>query len=409
MNENKKMTPQKACFIDFKKRGLAAAVAVLTVGLTAPAFAAVELYDGAGDSGVTLSGSIPVYVSSISGEDDNKDGVRVTSSFNPANFTLGMHAPTYNGIKVSGTIQVNTHLQGGNLTQNDNSAFESRVAEIAIGGDFGAVNIGKGFGIINSNAIADDGSAKGIGRLFGGADQGAATAGRIGVGYIYANFNPRVIYTSPDMGGLSFKVGIFQPNAPDSSTDRFELISGTTVERTTDTFDADAEMPRFEGQITYATSLGGSTTFKTWVGAMQQEVEVASENFEYDMTAVDVGFHLGIAGIGLSAAYTDTTGIGQSGIIGGDLNSADADTTQWYTELDYTFGKTMIGVSYGEGDQDAETTVVGSAAEGKNEMSMLFARYQLTPQLTLLGEAQQMRSDFTAEYDLVAIGAQFDF
>lgn len=372
---------------------LVAAIA-LSAGIAAPA-GAVVLMDDPNGFEATMNGSIPVYFANIREKDGGEDASRILSSFNPANVTFGVKAPSYNGITVSGTLQVNIHMQGVNedgiLVQN-NGLFEGRVADIGIDGNFGTVNIGKGFGIFNSNAIGDDGSAKGIGRLFGGADSGNASGGRIGTGYVYANFNPRIAYTTPDLAGFSLKVGALQPEDPSDFAGRVET-----------------SMPRFEGQLTYLAPFANGS-LKTWTGFLYQEVDLIDLDYEYEYRGFDVGTHLALGGVGLTLNYTDTTGIGADGLFGfGGIDDAEVDATQWYVELDYQFGKTMVGVSYGEGDQDSALTPVGSAEAGSNDMSMLFARYQLTPQLMLMGELQAFRSDLQKEYDLVALGVQFDF
>lgn len=395
MNENKKVAlPHRRSAVRRTPPAMAFAFSLLSCAVAAPA-GAVVLLDNPNGFEATLNGSIPVYFANIREKDDGEDASRIMSSFNPANLTFGVTAPTSNGLTVTGTLQVDVHLQGVNDegTQVQNSGqFEGRVADIGIAGDFGTVNVGKGFGIFNSNAIGDDGSAKGIGRLFGGADSGNAAGGRIGTGYVYANFNPRITYTTPDMNGLSLKVGAIQPEDPSGFAGRSE----------TDT-------PRFEGQLTYVAPFEGGA-LKAWSGFIYQEVDLIDDDFSYEYEGYDVGAHLALGGFGLTANYTDTTGIGADGLYGfGGVNDADVDATQWYVEADYTFGKTMLGISYGEGDQDSEVTRVGAAESGGNEMAMLFARYRLTPQLTLMGEVQAFRSDFQTEYDLVALGVQLDF
>ncbi|WP_290648813.1 porin [Aquisalimonas sp.] len=133
-----------------------------------------------------------------------------------------------------------------------------------------------------------------------------------------------------------------------------------------------------------------ANTSKHWTGFLYQEVELVESDFSYEYQAYEFGGRVSAAGVRFTAAYTDTKGIGQLGLFGlGGVDAAEVDTDMWYVELDYTFGNTLVGVNYGEADQDATTTAVGSAPSGKNQMGMLFARYQLTPQLTLLGELQQ--------------------
>jgi len=47
----------------------------------------------------------------------------------------------------------------------------------------------------------------GLGRRFLG---GNTTLGRIGVGYIYADWIPQISYTSPKSGGFQYSAGLFQ-------------------------------------------------------------------------------------------------------------------------------------------------------------------------------------------------------
>lgn len=384
----------------YRRAPLAAAVALLAGAIAAPA-SAVVLVDQPDGIKATMHGSIPVYFSYLSGKNGGEDGSRITSSFNPANVTFGVVAPETHGLTVSGTFQIDSHLGSPSLTQNDNGNFESRVAELTVSGDFGAVSAGKGFGIFNSNAIGDVGSAKGIGRVFSGADFGGATGGRIGAGYVYANFNPHVVYATPDMGGLSAKIGVINPEEPNKAG------SGRTYQ---------TKLPRVEGQVTYAADMNGGS-FKIWSGFLHQKIDVVSSgDYSYNLEGYDVGAHLGAGGFGLTANYTKTKGIGADGLYGNTINDAEVNGSQWYVEPTFTVGKTTLGVSYGEGSQDARGAIakasIGAAPAVTNKLSMAFVRYQLTSYLTLMGEYSKFETDPTTSepnYDLVGVGAQLDF
>ena len=157
---------------------------------------------------------------------------------------------------------------------------------------------------------------------------------------------------------------------------------------------------------------GGS--LKLWAGAFQQNVAVLGATpFEYDMQGLDVGTHIGFGGFGLTVAYTDTTGIGSDGLYGGTINDADVDATQWYVEADYKFDKTLIGYSYGEGQQDSRLADVSkglvAAADVDNELSMLFVHYQMSPEFRLIGELQDYQSDVQNDYNAFILGFQYDF
>ena len=356
-----------------------------------------------------VSGAIPVFLNASGHKGARSDGenqfaTRIQSGFNPGNITFAVNAPEQNGISVSGTFQINHHLQGASV-QND-GLFEGRIADIAIAGDFGTFNVGKGFGIFGGSAIADQGSALGIGR-FGGPDAADATLGRIGTGYTYANFNPRVMYTTPNLDGFSLKLGLINPEKPGGAPN-------PQIETTT---------PRFEGQANYLVDFEGGT-LDLWVGGLYQNVDVISADFDYSINGWDVGARLRASGFGLTGTFSQTQSIGADGLIGlaidgaSGLDQAEADGTQWYGEATYDFGGFVLGASYGEGAQDETSTDVGGVPEVTNQLFMGFARYMATDHLTLMAEFQNFRADTETQggagtpqddYNAFILGAQLTF
>ncbi|MEJ2416227.1 MAG: porin [Exilibacterium sp.] len=267
-------------YVSFRCASLAAVISCLA----GSANASVNLMSTDEGWEANLSGAVPVFLV-VSDFESGEDSSRIQSGFNPASLTIGVKAPSSDGLRVSGQVQIDTHLQGAQ-TQNS-GLFESRIYEIQVDGDFGSVNIGKGFGIFNSTAIGDLGSGMGVGLLGNGADTGNATAGRIGTGYVYANFNPRITYTTPDMGGLKMKVGLFNPEEPTDAAGGVETSA-----------------PRIEAQLDYATEFDGGG-FKFWTGFMYQKVELVVEDLDYDIQGADIGAHIDLGGFGLTLAYQD--------------------------------------------------------------------------------------------------------
>lgn len=346
-----------------------------------------------------VTGAIPVFLvtsnhDNFSDDGNNQFATRVMSGFNPANITFSVNAPTQNGIDISAIFQINHHLHGPSV-QND-GLFEGRVADIVISGDFGTINAGKGFGIFNSIAIGDAGSGLGVGR-FGGPDAANATLGRIGSGYTYANFNPRITYTTPYMGGFTLKAGIVNPEKPGGPSTNLETAA-----------------PRLEGQLDYIFDIGDGS-LRAWTGGLYQNVTVAQPDFNFNFSAWDLGLRLNLAGLTLTGTYSETNSIGADGLIGinisggNALDQADISGTQWYTEGTYDFGRFVLGVSYGEGSQDAITTAVGSAPDVTNELLMGFSRITVTDNLLFLIEAQSFSSDSQADYAAFILGTQITF
>lgn len=347
-----------------------------------------------------VTGAIPVFVvasnhDNFSSDGDDQFATRVMSGFNPGNVTFTIGAPSQNGIDVSAVFQINHHLHGPSV-QNA-GLFEGRVADIVIAGNFGTINAGKGFGIFNSISIGDNGSQLGVGR-FGGPDAADATLGRIGTGYTYANFNPRVTYTTPDLGGFTLKAGIINPEKPGGASANLETAS-----------------PRFEGQVDYVFDLGNGS-LQAWAGGLYQNVNIATPDYDFDISGWDTGLKLNVSGLTLTGTYSETTSIGADGLIGinisggSALDQADIDGSQWFTEGTYDFDGFVLGASYGEGSQDANTTEVGSAPDVTNELFMAFARISVTDNLLFLIEAQSFSTDAPqADYGAFILGSQITF
>ena len=93
-------------------------------------------------------------------------------------------------------------------------AEEHRQAFLTFGDkSWGSVKVGKDLGIFGSTAILNDMTLLGVGSqgLVGTAGGTTTTLGRIGTGYIYADWNGQIAYTTPNMNGLSLTLGVMQP------------------------------------------------------------------------------------------------------------------------------------------------------------------------------------------------------
>ena len=104
-----------------------------------------------------------------------------------------------------------------------NGQINIRETSGSIAGAFGSVLVGRSLGIHQSNAILNDMLLFGVG---GGASAGNnnTTLGRIGIGYLYTDFQPQVSWTLPDLGnGFGAKVGIFDPKDVAADTAAFSV------------------------------------------------------------------------------------------------------------------------------------------------------------------------------------------
>lgn len=377
----------------FRRAPLVVALSLAASGLATQASAEVAFQTDSGwEFGV--NGYIPVFALTSDNDNTEENAFRITTGFNPATAQFNIRAPRQFGLDVSGHFQLNSHLSGADGVQNSGfgrvdygrvSGVESRVAEFAVAGDFGTLNIGKGFGIFGVPAIGDNGSGLGVG-LFN-PNAGDATAGRIGNGYFYANFNPRVIYTSPSLSGLQFKVGVFQPEKPKDGTSALNAAVAT-------------ESPRIEANAVYTADM-----FSLWTSGFTQSVTVNDPSVDdFTMSGIDVGGSVSVSGLSVRGNYSTTQGTGNyvfggHGIAGG---SQEETADQWYVETTYDINRTTIGASYGEGSDDL--------TDVDTDLTMLFARYRATDNWTVMAEIQDFGSSAPdSDYNAFIVGSQFTF
>jgi hypothetical protein len=79
---------------------------------------------------------------------------------------------------------------------------------------FGTVKLGRDIGLFGSDALLNDLTLFGVGSPGGNFAPGDTTLGRIGVGYIYADWIPQFTYKSPTIAGFTGYFGVMTPLAP---------------------------------------------------------------------------------------------------------------------------------------------------------------------------------------------------
>ncbi|GEM_PF-118971 len=352
---------------------------------------------------------------SVKGEQSS----RVHSGFLPAFFSFNVTSPTVNGLtgkarfSFAPTIQRNKSSNGVNLdtsggTGLTGATIDTREVLAAVDGSFGEISFGRTLSIYGRQAILHDMTLFGVGNNTNNPDFGTVTAGRIGIGYLYPDFEARFAWASPAVNGFKLEVGAYDPVEPGG------LAGGPSTQQT--------DTPRFEGELTYATTFTGGDVL-LWVDGMWQSVQkipsnLAGATFSEDLTGVGGGANLNWNNVGLTGYYqrNDGTGLlfkfpgfgagasilgssyncdtpgatGVNGGVGTGTNCKTSDQDEWYVQGTYTFGgKTKVGVSYGEANQDGNTVTVGTGvpfAEVQNTMWSVGVYHDLTSWLKLIAE-----------------------
>jgi predicted porin len=322
-----------------------------------------------------------------------------------ANITTGL-LPNY--LSVSGKTRQNDldvgftiSIQPGASTtsagqQNNPNNQENRQAFLTFGDkSWGSIKVGKDIGIYASDAILNDMTLLGVGAGAGSLAGNTTTIGRIGTGFMYADWKAQVAYSSPNWNGFSFTAGVTQA----WNTFAFVASSAHSTAR-------GGSSPAFEGKASYewAGDFGG----KVWVSGISQRVKGLSNNTSTtavtnntltDTTdrasAWDIGATVNVAGFGLTGYYGNGSGIGQTLQLsdGFDINGKSRDSDQWYVQGTYTLPGvgTKLGVSYGE------STLDGNSGETFNDiqdkMWVVGAYHPITKHLNLVAEYAETKHD----------------
>ena len=301
----------------------------------------------------------------LNGGEGGEDISSISVGLLPNVWGFTVKAPTKNGLDVSGRLGLYTHM---NATGNsgDNNVINIRETSLTVAGSFGSVLMGRSLGIHSSNAILNDMTLFGVGVAAGNI--AGTTLGRIGVGYVYADWYPQITWTTPGIGPIGAKIGILQATPLQSST-------GADATNT--------ETPRVEAQLDYSFEVGGLGGY-IWVDGQYQDVSrttaeiqsfkrrtsqtvaiAAAENGSgnhgeqlesVEVGAVGFGTRLTFQGFKLVASGFFNHGLGMQfqGNVGGaysgslDERGKARNFYGGYIQGTYDFGQgTNIGYSYG--------------------------------------------------------------
>jgi len=370
---------------------LAVAGAVLALSATA---ANAGIVIPAGDWTLDIGGVVNTYATwtrATGSVVDNTTGATLlggalndTGSKTASNITTGL-LPNY--LSVSGTTRQNDldvaftiSIQPGTsntgaLQYKDTAGHatqENRQAFLTFGDkSWGSIKLGKDLGVYASDAILNDMTLLGVGGGAGVLAGNTTTLGRIGTGYIYADWKPQITYTTPNFNGFSATAGITQAWNASTSTGR------------------GGAAPAFEGKASYSFA-ANDVTGKVWVSGFTQKVEkIATLSGTRDDTskAADIGANVNAAGFGLTAYYNTGEGMGTLGqLLGGyDAAGKARDSDDWYVQATYVLPtKTKVGLSYGESNLDGNS---GDSFQSlTNDMWTAGLYHPLTKHLNLVAE-----------------------
>ena len=367
-----------------KKLGLAVAGALLAAASSANAGITIP----AGDWTVDLGGNVNAYYThtNFSGALSKTSTNEIGTGLLPA--ALGIGAKTrQNDLDIAVQFTFFTGTSSGPAASSALGGFNSnganggggantlniRQAYMTFGdASWGTIKGGRDLGVYGSDAILSDMTLLGVGNGAGGS--GSSTLGRIGSGYVYADWVGQFSYTSPNFNGFQ--------------------VTGAVREPWTNGADTTNSNVGWEGKATYDFA-ANDVTGRVWVGGITQKHDASGLTPGYTSKGWDVGAKASYAGAQLVGYYYGGSGLaGPSTVLNGVpfLGGTDADVSGGYVQATFVIPGvgTKVGASWGE-SMVAGTTA--GSAEFKSESWIIGAYHPLTKSLNLVAEYTDNKQD----------------
>jgi hypothetical protein len=364
------------------RKGLcvSAGIAGLVLSQAAGAFGMMEV----GEWKVEFSGNVNAFASDVKCESDpdgavlaglacgslsggDYDDNNVRTGLLPSWF--GFHAErTEDGTKYGISIGFQPGVDGGNQGAG---LFGGNPIDGALGlnsenlrqvflewsGGWGGLKFGRDLGLFGSDAILSDMTLLGVGTVSDLTRGGGNTSlGRIGVGYVYADWKGQIQYSSPKLGGFSFAIAV---------TDPWGLGAISPTSLNAGAFGQEGSTYGLEGKASLAWGEGESFNGKIWVSAITQSIKAGpgSAFGDEDAVGVDAGVKVGLGGLEAVVYYYQGEGIGNAGYLLDAVDSSGSarDSDGGYVQATFKFPGigTKIGASYGESNLDLGPGDVG--------------------------------------------------
>lgn len=247
--------------------------------------------------------------------------------------------------------------------------------------DWGTVKIGRDIGILGSDALLSDMTLLGVGTISDLATGGGnTTLGRIGVGYVYADWKAQISWASPTWNGFSTTVGVFSPWGLSS-------IAGAGTSATATAFDQKSNTPRLEGKVDY--SWKGDYAGKVWFSGLYQSIDSGSSGIDdVDSWGVDAGVKIGFGGFDLVAYGYTGDALGTTGYLWDAVSAGgkERESKGGYIQGTYKIPDwgTKLGASYGLSKLDTASDESGNTSLVDTNSSWIGGIYHpLTEALTL--------------------------
>lgn len=321
---------------------------------------------------------------------------------------IGVHFGFYPGL--NSVTQVGGANSPGSPQALGTSGIDFRQQYVTVGrSDIGTFKIGRDIGFFGQEAILNDFTLFGVGTASGNLAPSNTSLGRIGLGYIYADWIPQITYTTPDFNGLSASIGIFTP---------FKAVnfSGDSA-----TLSAQNE-PQFQAKLAYTLPTPTDALFKAklWTNVVTQDLKSRGVGNGDSLRlgasvrgwGWDFGGKLDYGPAELVAYGYIGEGIGTTGLFfdAVSFNGKKRSSNGYIIQGSYTFFKKLtFSGSYGLSHLDLASGEFDPLLVKDNESYAFGLKYGLTSWVNLIGEFTHTTATAhggnRVEDDTVAIGA----
>ncbi|GBR26579.1 hypothetical protein AA0473_1177 [Acetobacter orleanensis NRIC 0473] len=329
------------------------------------------------------------------------DSSSVRNGLLPAGFILKL-STTQSGIDMSavlgmypgvdnaknGAFNANT---GGSPVGLGTAGIDLRQVYVTVGTkEVGTFKFGRDLAIFGSDAILNDATLLSVGSTGSNAAPGNTSLGRIGVGYVYADWIPQISYVSPTYHGLQGSVGVFQP------LDEFNFAGGDASGRPLSASSSQHSSPMVQGKGTYDFTIGGGVQARIWASFLVQHQQAltspdleASSRRSAMVEAGEIGTKITYKGFQGVAYYYRGSGLGTTGLFfdGVANNGRKRASEGYYVQAMYNFTKKfkLVG-SYGVSNLYQAAGEDSPLLVRRNQSEVGAAFYSLTDWLNLVAE-----------------------
>jgi hypothetical protein len=306
---------------------------------------------------------------------------------------LGMY-PGTNDARV-GALNANS---GGNPVGLGTPGIDFRQIYITFGNsDVGTFKVGRDLGLFGGDAIMSDATLLSVGATGSNSSPANTSLGRIGVGYVYADWIPQITYTTPKIAGVQASVGIFQP------LDEFQYAGSNADGTSYSASSTQHSSPMIQGRVTYETTFG-EVKAKIWASFLiqhQQNLQYMNNATQTStgthhaamVEAADIGTKITYKGFEGVAYYYRGSGLGTTGLFfdGVAANGRKRDSEGYYVQGAYNVTERLKLVgSYGVSNlylaSNEAQTVDPAYLVRRNQSIIGAAYYHMTDWLNLVAE-----------------------